>query len=301
MSKSTSDFVRPAIQKIENATTQEELDKVFNPQVVKAFRENKLVDEADAIQEAYNQRKIILAGNSTLQTEGWLKRFITQDSDMIKVKEIVRKLSKVNDPVLIQGETGTGKELLARALHGDRKGKFIAINCAGLPDYLIESELFGHVKGAFTDAKEAKTGLMKAAAEGTFFLDEIGELKYSLQAKMLRAIQEKKIRRVGANDEETISCRFVAATHHNLFNLTKTREFREDLYHRLSVFSVNTKPIRDRQGDIALIIDSLCADEKKKLPINGLEKLHLNGNVRELEKMVRRFVVLDELPSIPNE
>lgn len=291
-------LVHPLLTKIEHATSEKDFPASH---IIKAFRENGLPDEADAVEQAMVQRRIILQGNSTLQTEGYLKMFITQDSDMIKLKGTIRKLSKVNDPVLIHGETGTGKELLAKALHGDRKGKFVALNCAGMPDYLIESELFGHVRGAFTDAKEPKIGLMKSASEGTLFLDEIGELKITLQAKMLRAIQEKRIRRVGSNDDEAINCRFVAATHHDLQKLVKSEKFREDLYYRLAIFKVSTKPLRERVNDIPLIVDTLCAEEKKKLPTKGLERLYWSGNIRELQAMVRRFVVLDELPEVPHE
>ena len=302
MSKSAMDksLVWPILQKIEQASSEEELNKILAPHIIKAYRENAgLVEEANEIEEAMAQRRIILSGNSTMQTEDWLKKFVTQDKEMILMKSKIRKLSRVDDPVLIQGETGTGKELLARALHGNRKGKVIALNCAGMPEHLIESELFGHVRGAFTDAKDAKVGLMKAATDGTLFLDEIGELKITLQAKLLRAIQEKRIRRVGSNDDESINCRFIAATHHDLKKLVSENNFRKDLYYRLAIFKVQTKPLRERVEDITLIIDSLTTDEKKRLPAKGLEKFHFDGNVRDLQSMIRRYTVLDELPDIP--
>jgi transcriptional regulator with GAF, ATPase, and Fis domain len=232
-----------------------------------------------------------------------LRKFITKSPDMLKMKVEVERLSPHEDPVLIQGPTGTGKELIAKALHGDRpKDRFIALNCAGLPETLVESELFGHEKGAFTGANAQKAGLMTRAEGGTLFLDEIGELPMSIQPKLLRAIQEKKIRKVGGEQEFTVNCRIVAATHRNLWDMTKARPamFREDLYFRLSVFVLRTLPLEQRIGDIPLIIGELDKEERIKDLDEFCDKINpkkLQGNVRTLEAIVRRYYVLGTEPT----
>lgn len=215
--------------------------------------------------------------------EHWLAQFITQDVDMNKLKDAVRKLADLPYPVLIHGETGTGKELLAKALHSARVGDFIDVNCGGFPEHLIESELFGHVKGAFTGANDAKQGLFQAAAGGTLFLDEIGELPMLMQCKLLRALQEKVVRKVGSNYNEGITCRIVAASHCDLNRLVIEKKFREDLLWRLNTFELFTKPVRDRVGDIPMISESMgfkleCGDFKGPV----------YGNVREILQTVLR-------------
>ncbi len=233
-------------------------------------------------------------------TELWLAKFITNNSAMLEMKDEIRKIAPLNDPVLIFGETGVGKELLAHALHGERKGKFTALNCAGLPAHLMESELFGHEKGAFTGAINQKVGMMEAAENGTIFLDEIGDLAVEMQAKLLRAIQEMKIRRVGANDERTISCRIVSATNRNLEEWIEQDKFREDLFYRMSTFELKPTSLKQRSGDIVRILEYLDKDEQeiedyyefaKKINVNKLK-----GNVRSLQKIYRRFIILGKEP-----
>lgn len=244
----------------------------------------------------------------------YLNKFVTQDADMVRVKSHVKILSELQDSVLITGPTGTGKELLARALHGDRDGKFVDINCAGMPETLIESELFGHVKGAFTGAVSEKVGLLQAAFGGTVFLDEIGELPLTVQAKLLRAIQERHIRRVGADlstSEKPIplNCRFIAATHRDIkASMIPAGQFREDLYWRLAVFTLETKPLRERTIDIEPIVRRIIEDDKATnkilVPINLGEfcdtlmrnKDKLSGNVRQLQTLVRNYHVFGKLP-----
>ena len=199
-------------------------------------------------------QELLIAQSGSKGTEFWLSRFITRSSSMMTMKDNVRKLAPLSDVVLIQGDSGTGKELIARALHGERKGKFIPVNCAGFPEQLIESELFGHAKGAFTGADKDKQGLLAEAKDGTLFLDEIGDLSFVLQAKLLRAIQENKIRRVGDNNEQPITCRFVCATHHKLVDLVKANKFRDDLYWRISTFTLEIRPLKSRPDDIEPII-----------------------------------------------
>ena len=230
-------------------------------------------------------------------TESWLNRFITQDANMLSIKDKVRKLAPIESPVLITGETGTGKELIAKALHGNREGNFVAVNCGGLPEHLVESLLFGHMQGSFTGASRNTKGDMMTAANGTLFLDELGELPLLAQAKLLRAIQSKKIRRVGSDTEESISCRIVCATNRNIKKMVTEERFRVDLYARLSTFELHLTPLRERITDIQLILESMKGG-KELLDNTGddLLSVDISLNVRSLEQYVERYNVLGELP-----
>lgn len=228
-------------------------------------------------------------------TDLWLERFLTEDPATKEMKELARQYAKSQHQVLITGESGTGKELIAKAMIGDRKGKFVAINCAGLPENLIESELFGYVRGAFTGAAGDRQGLMASAKDGVFFLDEVGELPLHVQAKFLRAIQERTIRRVGGMDEEEISCKIVCATHRNLREMHRSGLFREDLYARLSTLELHIPPLRDRNGDVELLIkneklgqkflDALKTEDKR------ISDIDLTYNVRSIQRILVRFEV----------
>jgi len=229
--------------------------------------------------------------------EDYLLKFITKDPETLVLKDKVRKIMEHDDAVLIQGETGTGKELLANALHGGRSGNFIAINCAGMPEQLIESELFGYEHGSFTGSKAGGTeGLIKLADEGTLFLDEIGDLAFPLQAKLLRVIQERTIRKVGGSKETKVDVRFIAATHFDLEKHVADGKFRDDLYARLATFKLQIKPLRERLCDIPLIVESV--DPHKTFPLNKVDwnNMPLKHNVREVQSIVRRWQVLGELP-----
>lgn len=239
----------------------------------------------------------------SVNTEVILESFIATDKRLLDLKDDVRALAFEKEPVLITGETGTGKELIAQALHGRRAGNFRAINCAAIPDTLLESELFGYRKGAFTGADNDKNGLFLEANNGTIFLDEIGEMPLSIQAKLLRVIQENKIRPLGDVKEKGINTRVVCATNRDLKSLSKEKLFRLDLYHRLSVFELHIEPLRDRSfSDIEAIVKSLEGGEDfwkefgDKLH-KGLEdkSISLDGNVRELQAMVRRYKVLGRI------
>ena len=235
------------------------------------------------------------------------QNLVAQSESMREVFATVKQLSKFSTTVLISGESGTGKELLARAIHNNspRKGKpFIAINCGAIPENLMESELFGHRKGSFTDATRDKKGLFEEANSGTIFLDEIGELPLHLQVKLLRALQEQQIRRVG--DEETIDIdvRVVAATLRDLEEDVSTGRFRDDLYYRLNVVSVHIPPLRERPEDIPVLVHHFIQKQCKRLNLaeknvsddamRCLVSYHWRGNVRELENCIERALVLSE-------
>ncbi len=224
---------------------------------------------------------------------------------MRAVFDLITRIADSPTNVLITGESGTGKELVAKAIHynSDRKdAPFIPVNCAAIPEQLLESELFGHLRGAFTDAKTDKHGLFEEAHKGTLFLDEISELPIMLQAKLLRAIQEKEIRRIGATKPSSVDVRIIAATNLNLAEEAKAKRFREDLYYRLNVIEVKLPPLRERREDIPLLVDGFlrkCGEARRK-EMKGVSEAALAmlidydwpGNVRELENVIERAVTL---------
>lgn len=219
----------------------------------------------------------------------------------------IRKTAPADVTVLIQGESGTGKELVARALHQQSRrthAPLICVNCAAIPETLIESELFGHEKGAFTGASATRTGLVEAADGGTLFLDEIGELPLDAQARLLRVLQEGEIRRIGSVETRHVDVRLIAATHRDLRALSKTGEFRLDLYYRLNVMQIDLPPLRDREDDILMIADVLLDKACRRHERGGLRLSRATrqeirqypwpGNVRELENALERGVILAE-------
>lgn len=259
------------------------------------------------IEYVNKEPKLVEVGDST---EACLSRFITVNKEMLSLKDDVRKLALIDDDkdqlfsVLITGPTGTGKELLAKALHGDRSGKFIAVNCAGLPSELIESELFGHKANSFTGSGGLdKKGLMEvASSKGTLFLDEIGELPMSVQAKLLRAIQSREIRRVGDTSDREINCRLVAATHRDLYQMVEHNLFREDLYARITTFELHTIELANRPEDIVPLLNSMDGGKEfyeaflKKHTSSAEKFLTLDFNVRSLQQHVKRYRILGRLP-----
>ncbi|HCV78029.1 sigma-54-dependent transcriptional regulator [Pseudomonas oryzihabitans] len=219
----------------------------------------------------------------------------------------IRKVAPTDSTVLIQGESGTGKELVARALHNlSRRAKapLISVNCAAIPETLIESELFGHEKGAFTGASASRTGLVEAADGGTLFLDEIGELPLEAQARLLRVLQEGEIRRVGSVQSQKVDVRLIAATHRDLKGLAKIGQFREDLFYRLNVISLRLPALRERGGDVMEIARVFLARQSARMSRPGLKfgaeaeaairHYSWPGNVRELENAIERSVILSE-------
>ncbi|MBV2134961.1 sigma-54 dependent transcriptional regulator [Pseudomonas sp. MAP12] len=223
----------------------------------------------------------------------------------------IRKVAPTDSTVLIQGESGTGKELVARALHNlskRAKAPLISVNCAAIPESLIESELFGHEKGAFTGATAGRAGLVEAADGGTLFLDEIGELPLEAQARLLRVLQEGEIRRVGSVQSQKVDVRLIAATHRDLKNLAKHGQFREDLYYRLHVISLHLPALREREDDVLEIaqvfLQRQCARMGRETlqfsaeALKGIRHYNWPGNVRELENAIERAVILCESSDI---
>jgi len=227
--------------------------------------------------------------------------------EMCKLFELIGKVAPTDTTVLIQGESGTGKELAARALHMlslRQQAPIICVNCAAIPESLIESELFGHEKGAFTGAVGARNGLIEAADGGTLFLDEIGELPLEAQARLLRVLQEGEIRKVGSTQSKQVDVRLIAATHRNLKAMTQTGMFREDLFYRLHVMQLTIPPLRDRGDDVTGLAHMLLKKLADKMGKQGLRfgedalsvirSYHWPGNVRELENAVERAIILVE-------
>lgn len=234
-------------------------------------------------------------------------RMLAKSKQMQDIFTLAKKIAPTSSNVMITGESGTGKEMLAEAIHeaSDRRaGPFVAVNCSAIPHELLESELFGHKKGAFTGAIESRTGLFMEANGGTIFLDEIGDMPPSLQSKLLRVLQERKIRAVGDNKSVEIDVRIVAATHRDLKKMIEDGRFREDLYYRLCVIPVCIPPLRERKEDIYVLANLFLEKytSKNRLNIKGFSRkamarlfqLRWNGNVRELENTVERAVILSQ-------
>ena len=254
-----------------------------------ALDKSQLMTETKALKKAVNRKY----------------RMIGDSAPMQEIHNIIEKVAPTNARVLIEGENGTGKELVARQLHelSNRSyAPFIEVNCAAIPSELIESQLFGHEKGSFTSAIKMKKGDFELANNGTLFLDEIGDMSLPAQAKVLRALQENKITRVGGESEINVNVRIIAATNKNLKDEIQKGNFREDLYHRLSVIIINVPPLRDRLDDIPELIEyfveNISAEMGKSTPtftqdaIEELQKYRWTGNIRELHNVIERLVIL---------
>ena len=277
--------------------------------VDKAMREAMLRQEVEQLRQQVHR-------------EFAFDQILGKSKPMREVFDLIRRVADSQTNLLITGESGTGKELVAKAIHFNSMRKslpFVPVNCAAIPELLLESELFGHVRGAFTDAKADKRGLFEEAQGGTLFLDEISELPMMLQAKLLRAVQEREIRRVGATRSVPIDVRIIAATNVKLAEEVKAKRFREDLYYRLNVIEVRLPPLRDRKEDIPLLVQGLLhksvAAKQKSIDTvaeSALARLidyEWPGNVRELENVVERAatlaqekkITLEDLPSAIRE
>tara|TARA_B000000557_G_scaffold87044_1_gene70229 strand:- start:1194 stop:2360 length:1167 start_codon:yes stop_codon:yes gene_type:complete len=251
----------------------------------------------------------------SVKTSKQSKYEIVGDSKKIKeLKQIIEKISPTNARVMILGPNGSGKELVARQIHNNSlrsDGPFIEVNCAAIPSELIESELFGHLKGSFTSAHKDRVGKFEAANNGTIFLDEIGDMSLSAQSKVLRAIQESKIQKVGSEKDIFVDSRIIAATNKDLKSLIKENKFREDLYHRIAVIELNVPKLDDRKDDIVLLVDhfleQLSSSNENGIftmdskAIKLLATYSWKGNVRELRNVVERLTILSESNNISSD
>jgi DNA-binding NtrC family response regulator len=283
--------------------------------IVKTFTDQELFDAVKNALEKQKKREI-----SNHQSEKHLPLetgLIGGSKGMIKIYNDISKASKLRATVLLTGETGTGKELVARAIHYNSpraSSPFVAVNCGGIPEELIESELFGYLKGSFSGAYETRSGFFQTADKGTIFLDEISNTSLSMQAKLLRVIQEKEVNMIGSNKSQKIDIRIIATSNIDPLELVKKGTFREDLYYRLNVIPIHIPPIRERGEDILLLTSHFAkkyAEETgKKAPVFSDEviKVFSNyywpGNVRELENLVHRIVVMSDekiirIPDLP--
>ena len=261
------------------------------------------IDRAYRLHELQRENKRL----QSMQQPDVLSGLLTRDPALLRVCRTIERVSVSDATVLLLGESGTGKEILARAVHESsaRRGeRFVAINCAAIPENLLESELFGYEKGAFTGAARMTPGKIETANNGTLMLDEIGDLPHSLQAKLLRFLQERVVERIGGRQEIPVNVRIVCATHQNLKSLITGGGFREDLYYRLAEIVVNIPPLRDRSGDPALLAHAFVrrfAEEQNRGAMTMREdavraiEAHLwPGNVRELENCIKRAVIMAE-------
>jgi two-component system response regulator AtoC len=275
--------------------------------VQKPFKHDEIVLTLRKAEEREALRRENRALREEIRKEHQFEQILAKSQSMQDIFRTIAKIADYKTTVLISGESGTGKELVARALHGRssrRGGNFVAVNCGAIPENLLESELFGHKKGAFTDANSDRRGLFEEADGGTLFLDEIGELPIALQVKLLRVLQDEMIRRVGDSRDLKVDVRIIAATHRDLAAEVKAARFREDLFYRLNVLPISVPPLRTRREDIALLIDHFVARNNARLgtQIRGVDtearrllvEYGWPGNVRELENTIERAMVLSE-------
>lgn len=276
------------------------------------------IDELEILIEKALETSAILKENIYLRTEvkeyEKFEEIVGKSAPMQQVFKVIDDVASSSVTVLIHGESGTGKELVAKAIHrrSPRKNKlFVPVNCAAIPENLLESELFGHEKGSFTGAFERQLGKFEIASSGTIFLDEISSIPLSMQAKLLRAIQERTIERIGGVKPILVDVRIISATNIDLAQAVRERKFREDLFYRLNVIPIDLPPLRERVGDVPLLIDHFLAKYNKefgrkvkgftKEALEALKKYNWPGNVRELENMMERMVVLGKTGNIEIE
>jgi two-component system response regulator HydG len=277
--------------------------------LAKPFTDDELFSAVGRALEALRRRRA--ARPRAVRTPDAPKGLIGESEAMTRVYETVAKAARTLATVLISGESGTGKELVARAIHysGPRAAsQFVAVNCGGIPETLLESALFGHVKGAFTGATETRAGFFQTADGGTIFLDEVSEMSGAMQVKLLRVLQEKEVCMVGATRSRIVDVRILAATNKDLPTLVTRGAFREDLYYRLNVIAVDLPPLRERGDDILLLINHFtakyAAEADRPVPrftdeaLRLLRSYHWPGNIRELENVIQRLVVMTDGDSI---
>jgi formate hydrogenlyase transcriptional activator len=244
-------------------------------------------------------------GDNPLREPADFEGIVGQSSALLHVLQLVETVAKGDSTVLLLGETGTGKELIARAIHNrsHRKDRaFVKLNCAAIPSGLLESELFGHERGAFTGAVTQKIGRLELADQGSLFLDEIGDIPLELQPKLLRILQEREFERLGSTRTKKVDVRIVAATHRNLEEMILARQFRSDLYYRLNVFPISIPPLRERPGDIPRLVQHFVREAARRMnktidtipyaTMEALTQYRWPGNIRELENVIERAVIL---------
>ena len=275
--------------------------------VQKPFKPDEVVLALRKAEERELLRRENRALRDEIRKEHRFEDILAKSTKMQEIFRTITKIAEYKTTVLVTGESGVGKELVARAIHrrsSRRGGPFVPVNCGAIPENLLESELFGHKKGAFTDAVHDRRGLFEEATTGTLFLDEIGELPLGLQVKLLRVLEDEKIRRVGDTRDLQVDVRIITATHRDLQAETKAGRFREDLFYRLNVLPIHCPPLRERRDDIPLLIDHFVAKNNTRLgtSIRGLDtetrrllyEYAWPGNVRELENTIERAMVLSE-------
>jgi two-component system response regulator AtoC len=275
--------------------------------VSKPFKPDEIVLVLRKAEERETLRRENRALKEQIQKENQFESILAKSKEMLDIFRTVAKIADFKTTVLVTGESGTGKELVARAIHtrsGRKSAPFVAINCGAIPENLLESELFGHKRGAFTDATSDRRGLFEEAHGGTLFLDEIGELPLNLQVKLLRVVQEARIRRLGDTKDVEVDVRIIAATHRDLTADVKAGRFREDLFYRINVLLIHIPPLRNRKEDVNLLIDHFILRNNARLGTHSrgvstaARKLLLEygwpGNVRELENTIERAMVLAE-------
>jgi two-component system response regulator AtoC len=274
--------------------------------VQKPFKPDEIVLALRKAEERESLRRENRALRDEIRKEHRFEDILAKSGKMQDIFRTIAKIAEYKTTVLVTGESGAGKELVARAIHrrSKRSGPFVAVNCGAIPENLLESELFGHKKGAFTDAVHDRHGLFEEATGGSLFLDEIGELPLALQVKLLRVLEDEKIRRLGETRDIQVDVRIITATHRDLPTETKAGRFREDLFYRLNVLLIHCPPLRERREDIPLLIDHFLAKNNARLgtAIRGLDtearrllyEYAWPGNVRELENTIERAMVLTE-------
>ena len=316
-----SDIKMPDMSGVDVLRKAKEIRQDIVGIMITAFKSTESAVEAlrlgahDYLEKPFDNEQLKKKVRDALEQRVVREYDILGDSPQIReVRARITRVAPTNSTILISGESGTGKELVARAIHGQSRRSarpFVPLNCGALPEALLESELFGHEKGAFTSADSSKKGLVEAAERGTIFLDEIGDLSLMMQVKLLRFLQERRFRRVGGTEEQDADVRVIAATNQDLAKMVETGDFRRDLFYRVNVIKVDVPPLRERRGDILPLaqhfIDKFNGQMEKQLKglapsaKRTLDSYTWRGNVRELENVIERAVALEDRDMVQAE